>query len=356
MFKPAKTVSAYKKLAVFGGPGSGKTVLTLAAPGKKMVIDTESGTIPYASLTEFDIIHTQDFGEIKNAIDELSSNPPKEESALIIDSTSIIWAGLQQAMLEKKLGEKGIKVSQGTEKVVLNQADWGILKKWNNDIFNTLMSLKCHVVCTFRETELREEDGFKGTGVFNPQWEKNTPYVFDFVGRINDRKFTFRKGRLAREGRLVDLMGKSVDIPNIEKGSDLPLLWEALFGKELDKPVAAHVVSKSTNVNFLNNDPESLKLSRELRSVILPKYEIKNEDIELYLLNKTLKDGVTPVCSKGEDGKVHLSEISAEILRWLIQVVETDASREKLKVRIEELKKNEIPMGKVLSMETAGVK
>ncbi len=340
-FKAATTVSEYKKLAVFGGAGSGKTVLTLSGPGKKYVIDTESGTIPYASLTDFEIIHTQNFGEIKEAIDEFYLNPPSEESTLIIDSASMIWLGLQQTMLEKKMGEKGIKASEGTERVVFNQADWGIVKKWNHDIFNTLMTLKMHVVCTFRETELREDDGFKGTGEFVPQWEKNSPYVFSYVGRVAGRKFTFRKGRLAREGKLIDLIGKSVDIPEVKAGTDLPPIWEALFGKESAKPERAHEVSTSADPKVLNKDPESLKLSHEIRSVVLPRSGISKADFEMYCVNKTLKDGVTKIVERGEDGMVHLSSVKPEVLRWLIDILNNN--KEVLVKRIEEIKANQIP-------------
>lgn len=336
-FKPAVSQTAYKKLAVFGGPGQGKSILALSAPGKKMVIDTEGGTLPYAGLTSFEVQHTHSFGDIKDAVDELSSNPPTEETSLIIDSGSLIWAGLQQAMLEKKMEEKGLKASMGTEKVQFVLADWGILKKWHNNIINTLLTLKCHVVVTFRESEGMDEITYKKTGVFSPQWEKNTAYAFDYVGRISDRGFTFTKGRMAEGSRLVDMVGKRITIPTVVEGKDLPLIWQALFGLSQAKPEAAHPVVAEKLEN-LQDDVDSLKIAHEIRSKILPKYGISNDDMELYIVNKTMKDG-SPLAIKGEDGKVHLSNIKSEVLKWLVDVLEGEASRMALLKRIEELKK-----------------
>lgn len=337
-FKPAVSQTVYKKLAVFGGPGQGKSILALSAPGKKMVIDTEGGTLPYAGLTNFEVQHTQSFGDIKETVDELSSNPPTEETSLIIDSGSLIWAGLQQAMLEKKMEEKGLKASMGTEKVQFVLADWGILKKWNNNVMNTLLTLKCHVIVTFRENEVMDETTFKKTGVFIPTWEKNTPYVFDFVGRISNRKFTFTKGRRADGSKLVDLIGKSVDLPTIQNGSDLPKIWESLFGANQPKPEAAHPVTSDKPAS-LEKDPQSESIAHEIRSKLLPKFGISNEDFENYVKNKILKDSVTPLVKPDENGKIHLSTISVEHLKWLVDVLEGEASRMALLKRIEELKK-----------------
>lgn len=337
-FKSASTSAIYKKVAVYGGPGQGKTIIALSAPGKKLIIDTEGGSLAYSSLTPFEVLHTQSFGEIKATIDELSVNPPTEETTLIIDSASIIWSGLQQAMLEKLLGEKGIRAMDGTEKVQFSMASWGILKRWHKDIVNTLMSLKCHVVCTFRENELRDEVTFKPTGVYVAEFEKGTPYIFDYMGRIHDRKFKFTKGRLAHQGKLIDLIGKTVDVPKIESGSDLTKIWDAMFPIQ-EKATEAHPRTNGDAPEILNKDTESLSLSRKIRSHYLPKYGINNDDFELYCSNKILKDGVTRLAVPGEDGKVHLSEVKPDMLKWLIDVLESESSRGSLIKRIEELKK-----------------
>lgn len=338
-FTKANSTIAYKKLAVFGGAGAGKTIIALSAPGKKYVIDTEGGSLPYASLTDFEVLPTQSFGEIKEVIDGLYDNPPSEETSLIIDSGSIIWAGLQQAMLEKKLEKEGMQAKYGTERVQFSMADWGILKKWNKDIFNTLMALKCHVVCTFRESEQRDETTFKGTGVFNPEWEKNSPYTFSFVGRVHDRSLTFTKGRLAKDGQLIDIRGKNIPIPIVQNGQDLSKIWESLFGNEGPAQAAPTSLpsTESKDVGLIDKDPASLNLSRKIRSELAPKAGVSAKDLDLYCANKKMKDG-SPFCVVGEDGKVHLSEIPADRLQWLADVLNSEKSREMLITRVNELK------------------
>lgn len=338
-FTKAKNATTYKKLAIYGGPGVGKTVVCLSAPGKKLVLDTEGGSLNYASLTEFEVAHTQSFGEIKETIDDLESNPPKEETSLIIDSASIIWAGLQQSMLEKKMQKDGIKAMEGTEKVVFNQADWGVLKRWNKDIFNTLMTLKCHVICTFRESELMDEVTFRKTGEFLPQWEKNSPYTFDFVGRISDRKLTFTKGRLAKDGKLVDMVGKKIEIPTVTEGSQLSSIWNAIFGSSENPPEMAHPSHEERyDSKTVGKDPESLKLGHKIHSNLLPLTGISFEDLSLYMLSKKTASG-EQVARSGEDGKLHLSDIKPEHLRWIIGILEDDSKRLQLIGKIEELKK-----------------
>lgn len=337
-FKPALQQSTYKKLAVYGGPGSGKSILSLSAPGKKLVIDSESGTLPYASLTSFEVINTQSFGEIKDTVDEIAANPPSEETTLIIDSASIIWSGLQQACLEKKMQEKGLRAVDGTEKVTFTLADWGTLKRWHKDILSSLMSLKCHVVCTFRENEVMDSKTFEKTGVFVPEWEKNSPYTFDFVGRVNRRKLTFTKGRMAKDGKLIDLIGKSIDLPTIVNGSDLPSIWTSIFGEQ-EKPVAAHAeATPSNDTASLEKDPEVLRLSKDIRSRLLPKRQISSEDIEAYLKSKTNSYGER-LAIEGKDGKIHLSEMAIKNIKWLHGILEDDAKSMQLIGKIKEVKK-----------------
>ncbi len=338
-FTPATSQTNYIKLAVYASAGQGKSILALSAPGKKLVVDTEGGCIPYASLTSFDVLHTQSFGEIKALIDDLTINPPKDETTLVIDSASIIWASLQQAMLEKKMAEKGIVAMEGTEKVQFAMADWAILKRWNADILSGLMALKCHVVCTFREAEVRDEHTFKGTGEFVPQWEKNTAYTFSFVGRINDRSFTFKKGRLAQGVNLVDLAGKKIALPTIATGDDLPKLWEALFGAKKEGVLTAAPAATVSNVEDLKKDPEAVKIAHEIRSSLLPKYGISNSDFEMYCKNKIMQDGASRFAVPDEDGKIHLSSLTVDKLRWVANVINSDASRMSLLKRIEDLRK-----------------
>lgn len=335
-FSPAKSIKLYRKLAVYGGIGVGKSILGLSSPGKLLVLDTEAGTIPFASLRPFDVLHTQAFGDVKGVIDDLASNPPAEETTLVIDSASIIWAGLQQAMLEKKLTVAGIKAMDGTEKVQFAMADWGILKRWHSDIMNTLMSLKCHVVCTFRESEVRDETTFKGTGEFVPQWEKNTGYVFDFVGRVNKRTFTFTKGRLAIDGKLIDLTGKKVKIPDVKDGADLPKIWEALFGAGEYVPNGAAPVPQATPAAILESDPEAIRLAHELHKTHIPKAGIAEADLTVYLLNKEV-DG-KKIATLSADGKFHFGDMAPKWLNWLIEGLEDPARRMQLIKKIQDIK------------------
>lgn len=337
-FQPATQTRQYINLAVFGPAGCGKTLMGLSAPGKKLVIDTEGGSLPYASLAKFEVMHTQSFGDIKSVVDDMISSPPSEETSLIIDSASLIWQGLQQSMLEKKMREKGLTAEDGTEKVQFALADWGILKRWNSDIFNGLMAVKAHKVCTFRENEVMDEHTFKKTGIFVPQWEKNTPYIFDFVGRIHDRKFTFTKGRMAKDGKVIDLVGKSVPIPTIENGADLPKLWSALFGVSNDKPQEARPLAPEAKPGTLEKDPDSIRIAKEIHAKLLPHAKISFEDFTLYLLDKKDAAG-NPIAALSEDGKLHLSTMSPKALRFCVAVLSDPAKVMQLGAKINELKK-----------------
>lgn len=340
-FKPAIAESRYIKLAVYGGPGAGKSIIALSAPGRKLAIDTEAGLIPYASLTEFDVIHTQSFGDIKQIVDELSIKPPEEETTLIIDSCSIIWSGLQQSMTESKLQSKGLRVKEGTENVQFSAIDWNIVKRWHKDILNTLMSLKCHVVCTFREVEMMNEQ-FQKTGETRPEAEKNSAYTFDFVGRIHGRKFTFTKGRLARDARLIDLIGRTVSIPAVDKGNELSSIWTALFGEKSEAPKVAHPEMSEAKGKDIEKDPEALKLAHEIRSSLAPKAGIDNDGLKLYCTNKVMADGVTKFSELDADGEFHLSALSLDRLNWLADVLRNQKSAMALTQKVDELKKGKL--------------
>jgi len=201
------------------------------------------------------------------------------------------------------------------------------------------MALKCHVVCTFRESEVRDEVTFKGTGVFNPEWEKSSPYTFDFVGRISARNFTFTKGRMAKDGKLIDLIGRAVAIPTVHEGKDLPLIWKNLFGDESGKPTEAHPSASGElkDVEKLDKDPEATKLAHKIYSNLLPISGILFEDLSLYLLNKKTPEGDS-VAKLGEDGKLHLSSISMKYLNWIADVLEDNEKCGKLKAKILELR------------------
>lgn len=346
-FTKAESAKRFIKAAFYGAAGSGKTIAALSAPGIKKMIDTDGSGPAYAALADFEIMPTQSFGEIKETLDDLVLHPPKEETTLIIDSASLIWQGLQAAMLEKKLGEKGIRVMEGTEKVQFSLADWGILKRWNRDIFNGLMTLKCHVVCTFRETETMEEfidergcKNFRKTGVYVPQWEKDTPYIFDHVARLVDRKAAWTKGRRVEDGKLIDMTGRKTEIPTVSTKEDLPKIWQALFGVQTEKPTQANPLMPQSTPLALEKDPEACRKGHFIRSQLLPKYGISDDDLQLYLHQKTKKDSEDLFFDLDiVDNRFHLSKQEVAKLDWLINVLESEKSRMMLLQKIEELKK-----------------
>lgn len=189
-FKPAEQVEPKAKLLVFGVPGAGKSYLALSAPGRVAVIDTEGGTAFYAGrpgLSEFDVLHTKTYRDVKHAIEYLAAHPGDYET-LVIDPVTVIYDTLQEAAAIARARRRGV------EDADLEMLDWSKIKRHYKAMMTALVNLPMHVVVTAREKDEYEKRGSEMVKIgVKPDAEKGTAYNFDTVIRLVPTD----KGRIA---------------------------------------------------------------------------------------------------------------------------------------------------------------
>lgn len=346
-----------------GAAGLGKTSAITGYPDKgygqypdPLIIDGESGTRHAQALFDGAVIHTRSLGELLRVLRQFKASGKvswKEGAETIeytpktiaVDPGSSIWESMQVAKFSDALQSQGLRVETGAEK-----------PKADGDTFAAWMALTSHwkamiaegktcginFVMTAHEKEesksAKDERGkmkLEKTGRMIAELQKSYEYDFDLVLRLvmeGDKRFAVvMKSRLKTpEGRDRFQMGQKLarwDYEFLSNG-----LSESVQTKE------DAVQSASSDKNLLEKDPEALKLSHEIRSSISPKAGISSDDLDLYCANKKMQDE-SPFAVPGEDGKIHLSELSVEKLRWLADVLRSEKARMQLAQKIEELKK-----------------
>lgn len=181
MFKAPTATRPRVKALVFGASGVGKTYLALSAPGKIAMIDTEAGSSFYSNrgLTDYDVLHTKSYKDVKDAIGQLAAEPDKY-ATVVIDPITTIWETLQDAA---SLARQ--KKRHSTEEVDLELLDWAKIKRLYKSLLTDLVNLPMNVIVTAREKEDVEKKGSELIKVgHKPDTEKSTPYAFDAVIRL----------------------------------------------------------------------------------------------------------------------------------------------------------------------------
>lgn len=189
-FTAAETVEPHVKALIHGGPGVGKTFLSLSAPGKVAVIDTEGGTAFYAKRFAFDVLPTKTYADVKAAVDFLAEGK-HEYQTLVIDPVTVIYETLQEAaqIRRAEMNRKRGRGATTVDEADLEQLDWGRIKRSYKRLMTALVNLDMHVIVTAREKAetVRDSKGnFEQTGKFLPDAEKSTAYYFDVVMRLVD--------------------------------------------------------------------------------------------------------------------------------------------------------------------------
>lgn len=181
MFQEPSTKKAFPKVAIFGGPGAGKTAFALSAGTADKpvaVIDTEGGTDMMAAgyigaggnryRPNMRVLHAQDPSKLIQALDYLEKNAD-QFSALVIDSATVIWQMAQDSFMQADTG-----------RIKLNE--WNAVKLPINRAYHRIMRLPLATIFSCRLKELFEKDGneMKLVG-YAPDFEKGASYVFDLV-------------------------------------------------------------------------------------------------------------------------------------------------------------------------------
>lgn len=188
-FRPAERVIPRIKTLIFGAPGVGKTYLSLTAPGRIAVIDTEGGTAFYArnraGLSEFDVLPTKTYRDVQAAVQYLAANPTAYPT-LVIDPVTVIYETLQDAALIKR-ADINRRKGRGADPddTDLEMLDWGRIKRAYKALMTELVNLPIHVIVTAREKAEQERHGTELVTVgWKADAEKGTSYFFDTVIRL----------------------------------------------------------------------------------------------------------------------------------------------------------------------------
>jgi len=275
--KKATPKQAYLKMALYGRPGSGKTLTSLiigeglAKKYNKRIafFDTESGTDFYAKeikqrtfhpeAFDFDVMHSRSLTEV---IDELNALDFNEYGIIIVDSITHLWEAAKNAYQGKKVGEDNIPLQA-----------WNKIKKpYKTMLINFLMSCPAHVFMCGREgmeTEIVDGSltpiGTKMKAEGETQYEPHICINMKQIRRT-DVAAGVEKGNIVayfEKDRTGVFNCQSIKYPKYE--DFLPLV-ELLDGKEQRK-IESDIEAEEKDSNLLNAiDKEKIENSAKLRS------------------------------------------------------------------------------------------
>lgn len=141
-----KPVKKFLKLALYGGPGTGKTFIALSFPDV-VVVDTESGTDFYRGrVAPFRVIKTKDFVQVMEVVGAIEEGQ-LTCGTLVMDSFTILNDVLRESAFkaaEKRAVAKGIAAMDAT----VTPRDWGKIKQTLNSLMTRLYNLPCNTVIT----------------------------------------------------------------------------------------------------------------------------------------------------------------------------------------------------------------
>jgi hypothetical protein len=181
-FHPALPTRLYLKLGVYGDTGTGKTILALSASelGKVCIIDLEASTSAYYDDYAFDVLPTQSYKELENALIFLQSGN-HDYSTVILDPGTVLYESIQNA--RTRFRNKGVTEGDAGK---MDVSDWGAIKRIYKSLMVRIVNLQMNVIMTFREKEKVDfsdiEKPVNMGVVFDG--EKSTPYYLDLWGRM----------------------------------------------------------------------------------------------------------------------------------------------------------------------------
>ena len=167
-FTKATRNDSYIKLAITGPAGAGKSYSSLKLArgltgenGKIAYIDTENGSARlYSDLTEFFHADLPAPYHYKQFIEAIKEAEKAGFDCVIIDSLSHLWTGIleEKAAIDRKGGN--------------SFSNWAIPTQHLNEVIQTLLQAKIHVICCLRSKQeyvMSEEVNAKGKTVQVPK-------------------------------------------------------------------------------------------------------------------------------------------------------------------------------------------
>lgn len=283
-FKKKQPQQAALKYAIYGPPGSGKTLTSLlmaeglAKREKKRIafVDTEFGSDFYAQDVKERLVHPAAFDfdalETRSLVDTLDSFlalDPAEHGVAVIDSVTHLWEAAKNAY----------EPADGSE---IPKHMWSKIKKPYKDLMAFLLSSPMHVIICGREGNEYETDPATGEDRVvgkKLKGEGETNYEPHIVARLKPRREgdSFVHQAIIEKDRTGILTGKVIEWPTYSSLCEplIHLLGDKQAQVESDQEVAAR-------------DASSLQQKEEEKNKI--SLGIKDEYCAKFILAKNLKE------------------------------------------------------------------
>ncbi|HEX3642852.1 MAG TPA: ATP-binding protein [Ktedonobacteraceae bacterium] len=237
-FKKAVKYGSFLRMAIAGPAGSGKTwtALTLASvlagEGEIAVIDTEHGSASkYADQFLFDTQELTNFNP-NNYMAAIKEAEQAGYAVLIIDSLSHAWTGSGGLMEQKDIIAKQKYSNNGF-------SAWLDAGKIQNNLVNTILSSKMHIIVTVRSKMEYVVEPINGKQTprkvgLAPVQRDDLPYEFDvFATMENDNTMIVDKSRCPQ------LSGQVIAKPGAEVATVLKAWLDGEPAPELPAPALA---------------------------------------------------------------------------------------------------------------------
>ena len=187
LFKEPKRTERPLRILVYGLPKRGKShfVFTSAGVGPLYWIDTEGGSDYYDSAAEhgFRVLRSTDPRHAIQAVEAASASVNGGVRPVVaMDSFSSVWFNQQEVAEElTRQWSKG----RGGDRASFRA--WGPAKKPLKQLYNLMMTTRCHVVITARAKEKYEvsQDGEPVAKGIVPDVERNLAYAVDLIVELD---------------------------------------------------------------------------------------------------------------------------------------------------------------------------
>lgn len=219
-FTKAERKKSKLRMALIGASGSGKTYTALqiaqglvGETGKVALIDTERGSASlYADMCSFDVCELETF-EVKSYVRAIREAESASYDCIIIDSLSHAWNGVGGVL---------DVVNAASERYKGNTySGWKEGTPLQNELIDTLLSCKMHVIVTMRSKTEYALEMVNGKNVprkigLAPIQRDGVEYEFTIMGYMDDSN-TLR----IEKTRLAELSQSIIHKPDIQFGKKL---------------------------------------------------------------------------------------------------------------------------------------
>ena len=216
-FKRASKKQSRARIALYGPSGSGKTYTALAiatelagASGKIAVMDSERGSASkYAGIFDFDCVDDlPEFGPLEYC-KVIRAAEDAGYAVLVIDSLSHAWSGKGGALEQ---------VDAASSRNPNKFAAWRDVTPQHNEMIDTILNCRMHVICTMRSKTEYVQDKDERTGKTTirkvglaPVQRDGMEYEFDLCGEMDDSN-----ALTVTKSRCPDLARKRIQQPGAE--------------------------------------------------------------------------------------------------------------------------------------------